>query len=134
MRKDESKKTYTGINIQYPISQVILSGEKTVETRTYPIPKKYVGQEMLLIETGGKVSKFKARAVAVIRFGESFKYQSESDFYDDFKRHRVDSESPWAWDLSRGKWGWPVEVIRILSNPTIPKKRLGIKFTCGLEI
>ena len=38
-----------GINIQFPISQLILSGDKTVETRTYPIPERYLGVDLALI-------------------------------------------------------------------------------------
>ena len=38
-------KRYTALNVQYPISQDILSGEKTIETRTYVIPEKYLGKE-----------------------------------------------------------------------------------------
>ena len=30
------KKSYVGINIQFPISQLIVDGKKTIETRTYP--------------------------------------------------------------------------------------------------
>ena len=32
---------------------MLLSGEKTVETRGYPLPEKYVGCELAIIETPG---------------------------------------------------------------------------------
>lgn len=127
-------KSYVGINIQFPISKLIISGEKTVETRTYPIPSDYINQEMVLVETPGKYGKFKSRAVAIIKFGPSFEYKSESDFYADSKRHCVNSDSPWAWDPLKGKWGWPVKVIRTFRAPQQISQRLGIKFTKNIEI
>ena len=42
-----SGQTYTGINIQWPISQEIISGKKVVETRTYPIPNHYLNEPQL---------------------------------------------------------------------------------------
>ena len=127
------KRTYTGINIQYPISQLILSGEKTNETRTYPIPAKYLGQDMLMIETPGKTGKFKARVVAIIRFDVCFKYKNSKDFYKDTKRHCVTPDSPWAWSDEKPKWGWQVKVVRRL-KPKSVDKRLGIRFTLNLDL
>jgi hypothetical protein len=128
------KRSYPGINIQFPISQLIISGKKTVETRTYPIPSHYVGIEMALIETPGKKGNFTARVIGIVRFGPSFKYKSKKEFYSDFKRHHVTADSPWAWTGNKKKWGWPVEMIKPL-NSTIPiKKRTGIKFTKSIEL
>lgn len=129
----KNKKTYTGINIQYPISQLILSGEKTIETRTYPIPKKYIGQEMLMIETPGKSGKFKARIIAIIRFDECFKYLNSREFYKDVKRHCVTPDSPWAWSDEKPKWGWSLNVIRLM-KPRNLRKRSGIVFSTGLSL
>ncbi len=126
------KKSLTGINIQYPISQLILCGEKTVETRTYPIPPKYLGQEMLMIETPGKIGKFKSRSVAIIVFKKSFQYKNSKDFYKDKKSHGVDHDSPWAWSDKKPKWGWQIESIRQI-KPKSVDKRLGIKFTLNIS-
>jgi hypothetical protein len=128
------KHLYSGINIQFPISNLILSGKKTIETRTYPIPSHYINQEIILVETPGKSGKFKSRAIAIIKFGPSFEYKSKKDFYSDTIRHCVTSDSPWAWDAKKGKWGWPVQIIKTFRAPIIIKKRLGIKFTKNLEI
>ena len=128
------KKEYVGINIQYPISELIVSGVKTVETRTYPIPKKYVGRDMVLIETPGKKGKFKARMVALIRFGDSFEYKSKAAFYRDCKSHCVTAGSLWAWQDSVPKWGWPIEIIRIFKKPLSLQKRSGIKFSTGIYL
>ncbi|NOT79384.1 MAG: hypothetical protein HOP07_10365 [Bacteriovoracaceae bacterium] len=128
-----SKKTYTGINIQHPISQLIVEGKKIIETRTYNIPGKYLNQEMALVETPGKNGKFKARIIAIIKFTECFQYQTKKEFYADSDKHCVTPSSPWAWEEGE-KWGWKVCVVEKLPNfKTITKKK-GIKFTLGITL
>lgn len=129
-----SKKKFSGINIQFPISQFIIQGKKTIETRTYPIPKKYINKEMLLIETPGKLGLFKARYLGIIKFQNSFKYSSETEFYRHQKFHCVSRKSPWRWDNKKPKWGWPVEVLEIFKRPIITKKRSGIIFSKDIEL
>lgn len=128
----QSKKTYTGINIQYPISRMILDGVKTIETRTYPIPEKFLNQEMAFVETPGKKGKFKARVVAVITFTDCFQYKNKKEFYADIKRHCVSPDSDWAWNDGE-KWGWHFEIKKILTN-AIPAKTRGIIFRKGIEL
>lgn len=129
-----SSKTYTGINIQYPISQLIVKKHKVIETRTYPIPDHYINQEMALVETPGKTGNFKARIIAIITFGASHKYKSEKEFYADKDRHCVTPESPWAWSNTKGKWGWPIVKLKCLKKPVPLRKRIGIKYTKNIEI
>lgn len=124
----------TGINIQFPISQLIIEGKKTIETRTYPIPENYINQEMALVETPGKSGKFKSRVIAVIKFGPSFQYKNKKVFYTDTPKHCVTSDSIWAWDDKKPKWGWPVKVIVILKNPIPLNKRSGIQYTKNISI
>lgn len=119
-------KTYTGINIQWPISELIIDGSKTIETRTYPIPEKYLNEEMLLIETPGKSGDFKARIRAIIKFKRCFQYKSKTEFYKDFDKHCVEKGSIWDW-RDKSKWGWEVEVIKILKTPQ-PVKKHGIVY------
>jgi hypothetical protein len=126
-------KTYTGVNIRFPISQLILNGEKIVETRTYPLPKKFEDCDLLLIETPGSVGKFKARAVAIIRFKTSFEYRSKAEFYADSRKHKVTKSSPWAWG-EKPKWGWEIESVRVLRSPFQIKNRLGIRYTNNITV
>ncbi|PIR21697.1 MAG: hypothetical protein COV44_11860, partial [Deltaproteobacteria bacterium CG11_big_fil_rev_8_21_14_0_20_45_16] len=126
-------KSYPGINIQFPISQLILSGAKTVETRTYPLPRKYENIEMILIETPGKVGNFKSRAVAKITFGESFQYRSRTDFLRDAQKHKVAQDSPWAW-RSKPKWGWPIAAIKPFPNPKMIFGKRGIIFSTQIYV
>ena len=127
------KKEYVGVNIQYPISKDIVSGIKTIETRTYPLPAKYLNQDVVLIETPGRSKEFKARATAIIKFVKCFKYQNESEFYKDVSRHGVQKGSSWEWK-DKPKYGWEVIVVELLSPPVYITKKKGIRYTLGILI
>ena len=121
------------LNIQWPISEKLISGEKTIETRTYPIPEKYVGKELLFIETPGKKGKFKARTVGIIKFKSYKKYKNKTEFYQDFDKHKVNKESEWAWKAGNEKWGWEVSYIKLFKKPLPAPLRRGIVFTSRCE-
>lgn len=125
---------FNAINIQFPISKLILEGSKIVETRTYPLPSKYMGVPLLFIETPGKKGLFKSRIVGLIVFRRCFQYRDETSFYSDFNRHRVEQTSQWAWSPNKPKWGWEIEEVRTFINPLPPSKRLGIKFTRNIRV
>ncbi len=124
----------TGLSVQWPISGLILSGEKTVETRTYPLAKSYLNQEMLIIETPGKRGAFQARVVAIVRFTNCFQYKNSREFYADIKRHHVSPKSDWAWNNKKPKWGWEIEIVKKFDSPIKPSKRVGIIYTKNLPI
>lgn len=126
-------KSYTGINIQYPISQLIIDGMKSIETRTYPIPEKYLNQEMLLIETPGREGKFKSRIIGIIKFTDCFLYQNKKQFYLDYEKHFVNENSDWAWE-ERPKYGWNVTVIRKINPPLPFLEKKGIRFTLSITL
>ena len=125
-------KKFDGINIQYPISKLIVEGTKTIETRTYQIPKKYLNKEILLIETPGPEGKFKSRAVAIIKFTNCFKYKNKKHFYQESHLHCVTPDSSWAWK-EKDKWGWEVEIVKVLSQPVEIKKH-GIVYRTEIPI
>ena len=127
------KTTYTGVNIQFPISQLILSGEKTIETRTYKLPEKFENIELLIVETPGKTGKFKSRVVGSIVFSSSFEYKSKQEFYRDSAKHFVDKNSEWAWK-EKSKWGWIISKVIVFKNPQPLRKRPGIVFTTNISI
>ena len=58
-----------GINIQAPFAELLINLESVF--RTYPLPLKYEGEELALIETPGKTGKFKAEC-GTITFSHSF--------------------------------------------------------------
>lgn len=126
--------SFTGINIQWPISQLIADGSKIIETRTYPLPAKYLNQDLLLVETPGTLGNFKSRAIGIIRFNSCFKYGSKDDFLRDFPNHLVDQNSPWRWQDGKAKWGWKIEKVTLFKDPQLIPKRLGIKFTRDIQV
>lgn len=124
----------TGINIQWPISELILSGKKTVETRTYPLSDSYKNQLLVLIETPGPKGKFKARAKAIIKFTECISYKDKEDFYLDSDRHCVTPGSPWEWQDEKPKFGWLLEIVEKFEQPIEIKQRKGIIFTNNVQL
>src|SRR5437660_375608 len=126
-------KLYTGINIQFPISEMILCGKKTIETRTYPIPLLLVGKELAFIETPGQEGSFKARIVGTIVFGTSFPYKSKRSFYDDYDRHLVDRHSSWKWTPEKKKFGWPILKVIVFREQLPAPLKKGIKFTKNIK-
>lgn len=130
--KSRTSKTFPGINIQYPISQKILSGSKTIETRTYPIPEKYVNVPLLIIETPGDAD-FKARLVGAVIFDSCFKYRSAEHFYADAERHKVQTDSPWAWS-EKPKWGWKISDVYKFKSATPLSTPKGIRFTTSVPL
>ena len=124
----------TGINIQTPWSNMLINGVKTVETRKYPLPQKYVGETLALIETPGKSRSFKSRIIGTIVFSHSFKYPDEQCWKNDYNRHRV-SESChfYNWD-DKPKYGWVVSQVTKFDKPVDIRKRKGIIFTTGVNV
>lgn len=126
-----------GINIQWPWSSLLVSGEKTVETRSYPLPTKYIGKQLAIIETPGPHGKRdagidSARIIGVIVFSGSKKYSSKATWKKDHSKHLVAEDDPlFAFDSKKEKWGWVVESVRKLDHPLPAPEKRGIVFaTC----
>lgn len=133
-------RTLPGINIQWPWSQLLLSGDKTVETRAYPLPRKYFGVELALIETPGPRGRREARIesariVGVITFSGSNEYLDREQWILDFKRHRVPPEDT-MFRFKRGnrKFGWVVKSAVRLGKPIPAPKPRGIIFASQCKI
>jgi len=126
---------YTGINIQYPVSRTIMDRSKSIETRTYRLPKRLEGKKVVLIETPGKTGKFKARMIGFVVFGPSFEYKDAEHFYQDTPRHGVGRENDqFKWDPKKGKHGWPILSV-IMFKYTIPgPAKKGIVYAKDIEI
>src|SRR5687768_8302611 len=106
--KHAKTRTIAGINIQYPWSQLLASGLKTVETRKYPLPEKYAGIPLAIIETpGAHKPKFRARIIGVITFSHSIEYKSQREWTTDERRHRVSLSDPtFRYKEGEPKHGW----------------------------
>lgn len=125
----------TGINIQTPWSKLLIDGEKTVETRSYHIPEKYMGETLALIETPGKRGKFKSRIIGTITFSHSFKYPDKQSWIDDYNRHKVsEDDQDYGWKYYKDKYGWVVSNVTKLENPLDPPTKRGIIFVSGCKL
>ena len=111
-----------------------MSGEKTIETRTYPLPDRLKGVPLALVETPGQSGGFKSRVVATITFSMSFAYDSETQFYNDIDKHCVAKGSKWKWSGNKPKFGWVIESVTILNEEISLKKRPGIIYTKQIEV
>lgn len=123
-----------GIAIQQPYAGLIASGEKTIETRTYPAPSWILGKPIALIETAGKSRLFKSRVIAIIEIGPSWKYESKESFYADFDQHKVGPDSLFSFEKSKQKWAWPIKKITLLDKPKVLRKRCGIVYTKDISV
>ena len=123
----------TGINIQTPWSILLINNDKVVETRSYPLPAKYAGEELALIETPGKSGRFKSRIIGTITFSHSFKYESRNEWLNDYYRHLVDQhDENYGWKYYKPKYGWVVSNITKYNEPLNINCRKGIIFTTNL--
>lgn len=127
-------KGISGIHIQWPWSELIISGEKTIETRHYPLPKKHLGNELAIIETPGPNGKKgkgiqKSHIIGTVIFSECFAYTSEQQWRRDIGKHlvRPDDQS-FGYDSNRVKWAWVISEVKKLPKPKPPPKKRGIVF------
>jgi hypothetical protein len=126
-----------GINIQWPWSELIISGTKSVETRNYVLPAKYVGKQLALIETPGKAKgrPLSASIRALVTFGEPFQYLTAQEWLSDFERHRVpDNDLKFVFSPDVKKYGWPVEQVELLKRASKPPYPRGIVFASSCRI
>jgi hypothetical protein len=128
--------TLPGINIQVPWAEAILSGQKVIETRFYPLPGKWVGQPLAVIETPGRARGFKSHMAGFVLFAHSWCYADKAAFARDRARHLVDPDDPlfgWQQD-SKPKWAWPIKWVEVYQQPLPPGFRTGIRYTRAVEI
>ena len=120
-----------GINIQHPWSELIVEGEKTIETRAYPIPGHLVNQRLAIIETKKNEA---ATIVGIVIFSHCYKYESLKHWKEDFPKHRVPATNEsFAFSVEKPKWAWVIsEIIKVPSQPGPAKK--GIKYAKECEV
>lgn len=133
--------TTPGINVRWPWSEFIANGTKTIETRAYPLPVKYLNQIIAIIETQGDRSTSsgisKARIVALVRISKCYRYGSRSQWVADKARHKVAEDDPsFKYDENSEKWAWVIDSVRKIYPPVAPPKKRGIKYAkaCSIPI
>lgn len=121
-------KSLAGINIQTPWAELLINGQKTVETRSYRLPQRLEGVELAVIETPGKSAKFKSRIIGTIVFSHSFQYQNEGHWAFDYERHCVHITNEYGWKSNKPKFGWVVQSVSKLDCPVDPPEKRGIVY------
>jgi DNA repair photolyase len=125
-----------GINIQAPWAQEIVSDRKVIETRFYPLPEKWVGHPLVIIETPGKARHFKRRVAGIVIFDKSWCYTDKAHFAQDRTKHLVDPDDPlfgWQHD-GKPKWAWPIRWVEAYQQPLPADFRAGIRYARAVEI
>jgi hypothetical protein len=128
--------TLPGLNIQAPWAQAIVSGRKVIETRFYPLPEKWVGQPLAIIETPGQARRFTRRIAGLVIFGRSWRYADKGSFAHDQLKHLVRPDDPlFGWRLDdKPKWAWPVQWVEAHQQSLPPGFRAGIRYARAVEI
>jgi hypothetical protein len=128
--------TLPGLNIQAPWVEAIISGRKIIETRFYPLPAKWLGQPLVILETPGKTGRFKRRMAGFILFDKSWCYADKASFARDHVKHLVDPDDPvFGWrDDNKPKWAWPIHWVMAYAQPLPPGFRAGIRYARAVEI
>ena len=118
-----------GLNVQYPFSQLILHGLKSVEARRYPLGHRKIataGEELFLIETPGQTTHNAllgdmvlpprpetARIVGTIVFSADQRYDSTEDFRQDAGAHRIKAGAKgYDWTGEGNMYAWRLARVR----------------------
>jgi hypothetical protein len=127
------------LNVQVPWSALLLSGSKTVETRGYALPSKYVNVPLLVVETPGSHGRTfgveTARSTGILVFSHCFQYSNEEHWKSDVNRHRVEPGHPlFGYVPTKPKWGWVVAHASVFPKPEPAPLRRGIVFTSAAAV
>lgn len=133
-------KSIPGINIQWPWSELIVNGHKTVETRSYDIPEKHRGVELAIIETPGTRGKKEAgidqaRIIGTVVFEKTYQYSSQKHWASDESRHRVPVNDPqYRFSSEKPKWAWVVKRVTKFNKPKSAPVKRGIIFATQCKV
>jgi len=137
-----------GLNINWPFSQLILAGLKTVEVRDYALGYRNIAKpdvEMWLVETpaiANAISKgwvldggaavaprpTVAQIVGTVTFSRSDEYETLAAFQADRENHQIAKGASYDWGGKGERHAWRVSAVRRLARP-VPQP--GVKGTTG---
>ena len=113
-----------GLEMQHPWSQLLLNGSKTIETRSYDLPKALIGKKILVLESqpgkdgvsslgnilSGDAASKNVKAVGWMKFDRVITYRYRSEFEADENKHLVKRDSGYAWEEeTKVVYGWVVK-------------------------
>lgn len=118
-----------GLEMQQPYSEFVLNGQKSIESRAYPLPEALIDVkiEILQSEKGqDRVSSVPDRVILQkssdnnssiqsplkrigwVKFAKCIQYKSRERFEADREKHLVDPNSGYSWNDDRPMYGWVV--------------------------
>ena len=133
-----SRREMPGIHVQWPWSQLIASGRKTIETRGYSLPRRLHDVELAIIETPGpngkKAGIAVSRIIGTVTFTASKRYVNKREWAEDSGRHLVPMEDKFAFGNRKETWGWIIKRVRILDAPVAAPSVRGIVYARGCKV
>ena len=122
-----------GLNIQHPFSQLILTGDKTIEARRYALGRHDIahpGEELFIIETLGEGARAAlvgeaavgpppraAQVVGTTIFSKSSQYTSARSWERDRPKHRIAEGSAHDWSGKDEMHAWHVAEVKRFREP-----------------
>ena len=125
-----------GLNIQWPFSQLILQGLKTIEARGYPLGHRNIASadaEVWIVETPGPASRAEknalvdgiaiaprptaAQIVGTVKFDDDKRFADRAAFRADAANHRIRSDGRHDWHGVGDMYGWHITGVRTLTQP-----------------
>lgn len=95
--------TLPGLYVRKPYAIDLAYGRKTVETRGYRPPEKYLGEWVAIIETGSQ----KSSVVGIASLCGWDWYADEEEWEADASRHLIPTGDPqYGWGTTKEKYGW----------------------------
>ncbi len=115
-----------GVNIndkRLPFTEMILAGEKTVETRRSRSLDSVIGQRVGLVKTGCGT----ATLVAYATIGEPVCYQGRRAFRRGYQQHRVPAGSEFDCEAGGVKWGYPLKDIERVTPKVVTSRGIVLR-------
>lgn len=126
------------LEVQAPFSRLILSGKKSIETRSYQLPEDLLHTSIVLCESAPGLAGVSTLSDSVIEsqpglllIGEIYvshskEYTSQEEWDEDRECHQVPSDSAYEWtptEIGR-RYGWYIERVTVYSKPlSVPAMR-----------
>ena len=125
-------------DVRYPWTEQLMSGKKTIETREYPLPSRYLHQTLALYETHvEEVKEVKEKedqeedhqkddcCVGLIQFCSCKEYTSKEQWSQDSDKHGVPSDATseeFGWVDGIKKYGWEVSFVEKTKKKNLPQR------------
>mmetsp|Transcript_8523 Transcript_8523/g.10777 ORF Transcript_8523/g.10777 Transcript_8523/m.10777 type:complete len:149 (+) Transcript_8523:87-533(+) len=113
--EDKALREKVGLLVAGKWPKLLLSGEKTIETRTYPLPDKYLNKPIYIIEDSESLQQLqkKATVAGIVTFSGCFAWKTKEDWAADADKHCVKlNHEEFGWNDTEIKYGWRVSSIK----------------------